>query len=100
MFDQLEAMQADLKQKLANIQVNETAADGKIMLEATADRKIQNVSIDPDFLKTTDAEELEDLLVVALNNLARKVDEKAAEETKAMMATILPPGLDLPGFMT
>jgi len=99
MFDQLEALQAELKQKLSRIEVQETAANGKIKLEATADRQIRNVSIDPEFLKTVESEDLEDILVNAMNQLIRKADEKAAEETKAMMATILPPGLELPGFM-
>lgn len=99
MFDQLEAMQAELKQKLSKIHVQESAANGKIKLESTADRKIRNISIDSEFLQSVDAEELEDILVNAMNQLIRKADEKAAEETKAMMAAILPPGLDLPGFM-
>ncbi len=99
MFDQLEALQAELKQKLSRIKVEESAADGMIRLEATADRQITNISIDPGFLKEADAEELEDLLVVAMNKLITKADEKAAEETKSMMSAILPPGLDLPGFM-
>ena len=46
--------------------VDEVAADGKIKITLTANREIKAISIDKALL--SDAEELEDYLILALNN--------------------------------
>ena len=69
------------------------AGGGAIKIDANAAREILNIEIDPEFLKSTEAEELEDLLVVAINNIILTATEKEAEQSKNMLKDMMPPGL-------
>lgn len=69
MMGKLQEMQQKMeesKKRLDAIQVTGESADGKIKVSATGNRRITAVSID-DSLLSGDKEELEDLLIVALN---------------------------------
>ena len=98
MFDSLmgnmEEFQAQMKEKLATIEVNAEAGDGAIKVTANGLREITNLSIDSAKLDSEDSEQLEDLLVVAINRALELAKEKEEEESKAMMKNMLPPGLD------
>ncbi len=52
-----------------------------------------NVSLDEKYLSSDNKEELEDLLVVAMNNLLVKVGEEEAKESQNMISEMLPPGI-------
>jgi DNA-binding protein YbaB len=70
MFDKiLEARQkaGEMKKRLDGISVSGTAEGGKITVVANGNKVVQSISIDEDFLKTVDKEELEELLIVAIN---------------------------------
>lgn len=89
----MEERQKALKEQLAQVMVNGEAADGMIKIEANATREITNISIDPEFLKDADAEELEDLLLVAINRTLSKAAETEAAETQKLIQDMLPPGM-------
>ncbi len=94
LFGNMEERQEELRKKMADIEVSGEAADGMIRVIANANRQIRNISIDRDFLREADPEELEDLLLVAVN---RTLEEAAAEEARAtqqMIKDMLPPGMD------
>ncbi len=95
MFGQLEELQNQLKAKLETITETTALEGGKLKIEINGNKQVVNVSIDPDLL-TRDAEELEDLLVVGLNQALQAVEARAAEETSSMMSSILPPGMNMP----
>lgn len=95
MFGQLEEIQKQLKEKLDIITETTSLEGGKLSIEVNGNKKIVNVSIDPE-LMNRDAEELEDLMVVALNQALEAVEARAAEETSSMMSSILPPGMNMP----
>jgi DNA-binding protein YbaB len=70
MFDKLmEAQQkaGEIKKRLDAITVSGTAEGGKITVTANANKVVQSVQIDSDFLASADKEEVEELLVVAIN---------------------------------
>ncbi|MDB5155151.1 MAG: YbaB/EbfC family nucleoid-associated protein, partial [Mucilaginibacter sp.] len=70
MFDKLfEAQQkaGEVKKRLDGITVSGTAEGGKITVTANGNKVIQSINIDDDFLKSADKEELEELLLVAIN---------------------------------
>lgn len=87
MFDKLfEAQQkaGEVKQRLDNITVSGVAEGGKITVTANANKVIQSVTIDEAFLKDADKEELEELLVVALNKALAQADNVSQSEMAAM----------------
>ena len=87
MLGDMEERQKALKEQLSQIKVSSDAANGAIKVEANATRAITNIQIDPTFLKDSDAEELEDLLMVAIN----RAIAVAAETEAALRPTRLQP---------
>ena len=87
MFDKImEAQQkaGEVKKRLDGISVSGSAEGGKITVVANANKVVQSVSIDPDFFKNADKEELEELLLVAIN----KALEQAENVSQSEMAAI------------
>lgn len=87
MFDKLfEAQQkaGEAKKRLDAITVTGTAEGGKITVVANANKVIQSVSIDDDFFKEADREELEELMLVALNKALEQADNISQSEMAAM----------------
>jgi DNA-binding protein YbaB len=92
MFDKLfEAQQkaGEAKTRLDAITVTGTAEGGKITVTANANKIIQSVSIDDDFYKEADREELEELLLVALNKAMEQADNISQSEMAAMTKEML-----------
>jgi DNA-binding protein YbaB len=87
MFDKLfEAQQkaGEVKQRLDAISVTGSAEGGKIVVTANANKVIQSVAIDDAFYKDADKEELEELLVVAINKAMQQADNVSQSEMAAM----------------
>lgn len=87
MFDKLfEAQQkaGEVKKRLDGITVSGTAEDGKITVTANGNKVIQSINIDEDFLKTTDKEELEELLQVAVNKALVLAENVSQSEMAAL----------------
>jgi DNA-binding YbaB/EbfC family protein len=81
------------KIRLNSVLIDEVAADGKIKITLTANRTIKSISIDNSLL--TDAEELEDYLVITLN----KAIEKASKINETEMAVAAKSGMpNIPGM--
>lgn len=93
MFGDMEEKQKMLKAKLAEMTVESQAGDGAIKVTANANREITNISIDPAIAGSGDMEELEDLLLVAINRAMQLAAEKEAEETQKLIQEMMPPGM-------
>jgi nucleoid-associated protein EbfC len=92
MFDKLfEAKQKaeDLKKRLEGITVSGSAEGGKITVTANGNKVIQSVAIDEEFLKETDKEELEELLVVAINKALEQAENLNQTEMAALSREML-----------
>jgi hypothetical protein len=92
MFDKLfEAKQKaeELKKRLDGITVSGTAEGGKITVTATANKAVQSISIDEEFLKNSDKEELEDLLVIAVNRALEQAENINQSEMAALSRDML-----------
>ena len=92
MFDKLmEAQQkaGEVKKRLDAITVTGTAEGGKITVQANANKVVQSVSIDADFFKDADKEELEELLVVAINKAMEQADNVSQSEMAAITSAML-----------
>jgi DNA-binding protein YbaB len=87
MFDKLmqaQQMAGAMKQKLDAITVTGTAEGGKITVSANASKVIQSVVIDDDFFKGADKEQLEELLVIAINKAMIQADSVSQSEMAAI----------------
>ena len=99
MFGNFEEIQKNLQAKLESISVEHDAGDGMVKITGTAAKSINGISINLELLNKERAEELEDLLIVAVNNFIIEADAKAAAETQNLMTGFLPPDLDLGGLL-
>ena len=86
--------QEKMKETLIAITVEAEAGDGAVKIQANAAREILNIAIDKEKVSLEDTEELEDLLVVAMNRVILLASEKEAEESQKMVSNILPPGME------
>jgi len=94
----MQSQMEESKKKLSTIIVSGTAGDGAVKVTATADQKITAINIDPKLLTTECAEELEDLLMVAINRSLDAAAKMAASEMEKVAGNMLPPGFNLPGL--
>jgi DNA-binding protein YbaB len=86
MFDKLmqaQQMAGDIKKRLDNISVSGTAEGGKITVVANANKAVQSINIDADFYKDADKEEIEELLVVAINKAMEQAENVSQSEMAA-----------------
>ena len=92
MFDKLmqaQQMAGEMKKKLDAIAVTGSAEGGKITVNANGNKVIQSVLIDEDFFKEADKEQLEELLVTAINKAMEQADNLNQSEMAAMTKDML-----------
>jgi DNA-binding protein YbaB len=91
-FGNIQQQQADLQAKLKDILVEAESGDGAIKVTAGADMHIANIKLDPSKLDWNDPEQVEDLLVVAVNRALEAAREKAGAETGKLIEGMFPFG--------
>jgi DNA-binding YbaB/EbfC family protein len=87
MFDKLmqaQQMAGDVKKRLDGITVTGSAEGGKITITANGNKVIQSVSIDEELLQDADKEQLEELLVIAINKTMEQAENVSQSEMAAM----------------
>jgi DNA-binding YbaB/EbfC family protein len=83
----------ETKNRLNSVLIDEISSDGKIKVTLTANRTIKSISINDSLL--SDAEELEDYLILTLN----KAIEKASKINENEMAIAAKNGMpNIPGM--
>ena len=92
-FGNFQEKQEELKHKLQSIEVEAESGDGAVKVTANAAREILNIEIDTTKINSSDTEELEDLILIAVNRVIKLATEKELAESQAMLKDMLPPGL-------
>ncbi len=99
LMKQAQLMQENMKklqEQLAVMEVEGQAGSGLVKVVMTGKYQVKRVTIDPKLLGD-DKEMLEDLVAVAFNDAARKVDATTQERMSGVTAGLpLPPGMKLP----
>jgi len=97
MFDNLlgnlQKQQEELQQKLGELFVEAEAGDGAVLVKAGCDLHIENIKIDPSKLDMNDPEQIEDLVLVAVNEALEEAKKMAAIETNKLLQGMMPPGM-------
>jgi hypothetical protein len=94
MMKQAQQMQERLQKQMAELRVEATSGGGMVTVTVNGAKQLQSLKIDPEVVSKEDVEMLQDLIVAAVNDAHRKVDEEMAQTMGGMM----PPGLKMPGF--
>ena len=92
MMQQAQKMQEKLQQEIALIRVDGTAGGGMVSIKMDGHKNVLAVKIDPEV--AGDVEMLQDLVLAASNDAAKRVDEESQKKMGGMLGGLgLPPGL-------
>jgi DNA-binding YbaB/EbfC family protein len=91
MMQQAQQMQERLQRQMAEMRVEATAGGGMVTITVNGSKQLLGIKIDPECVSKDDVGMLQDLIVAAVNDAHRKVDEKLASQMQGMMG-------GLPGF--
>ncbi len=83
----------EVKQRLDTIFVNGEAEGGKVKATVSASRKLQHIEISEQLWHENDREQIEDLIVVAVNRAMEQADNVSQAEMQAIAKDMLPGGL-------
>ena len=89
MLKQAQAMQEKMQREMEELRVQASAGGGVVSVEMKGNHQILSMKIDPEIVKENDLEMLQDMIVAAINEATRKVDEAM----KSKLGAMLPPGL-------
>ncbi|HOP69625.1 MAG: YbaB/EbfC family nucleoid-associated protein [Dethiobacteria bacterium] len=97
MMKQLQKMQsqmAKVQEEIAEKVVEGSSGGGAVRVEVNGQKELLSVKIDEEVLSQDNREMLEDLILTAVNEALRKVDEMIAAEMQKVAGSVkLPPGL-------
>jgi hypothetical protein len=86
-------MQEKLQKQMGEMTLTATAGGGMVTVTVNGHKHLLTVKLDPEVVSKEDVEMLQDLIVAAVNDAHRKVDEALASQMQGMMG-----GMKLPGM--
>lgn len=96
MMKQAQQMQERLQQQMAELRVEATAGGGMVTVTMNGSKQLLSVTLDPEVVSRDDVGMLQDLIVAAVNDANRKVEEHMAQSMGGLMGG-MPGGLKFPG---
>ena len=93
MMQQAKQMQDQLQQRMTELRVEATAGGGMVTVVMTGTKQLEKITIDPEVVNKDDVGMLEDLILAAVADGSRKVDEQLGQQMSGLMG-----GLNLPGL--
>ena len=93
MMKQAQEMQERLQQEMSHLTVEATAGGGMVTVTVNGHKHLQKLAIDPEVVSKDDLGMLQDLIVAAVNDAHRKVDEAMKQRMGGMLG-----GMGLPGL--
>jgi DNA-binding YbaB/EbfC family protein len=92
MMKQAEKMQAEMAKEMEALRVDATAGGGIIKVEMNGTKEVLSIKIEPE--AASDVEMLQDLILAAINECGRKVDETLQNKLGSALG-----GMKIPGLM-
>ncbi|MCZ2101736.1 MAG: YbaB/EbfC family nucleoid-associated protein [Chitinophagales bacterium] len=92
LMNNIEQQQAQIKDKLSNTPVS--IQNQGVQISGNALREVTDIHIDPSILESGEQEMLEDILLAAFNDFIQAATMIEAHESKQIMSSMLPGGLE------
>jgi len=93
LMKQVQQMQAQMQQRMSELRVEGSAGGGMVKATMNGHKELLGVIIDKEAVDPNDVDMLQDLVVAAVNEAARKVDEEMQGQLGAMTG-----GMNIPGL--
>ncbi len=99
MLAQFRQVQERLERQIDEILVEASAGGGMVAVKMNGQKRVTQVRIEPEVFAGKDQEMLQDLILAAVNEAARRVDEELAKQMKDITGGITGiAGLKIPGL--
>jgi len=89
MMQQAQAMQGKVQAELEALRVEGLSGGGLVQIEMSGSKEVLSVKVDPSAVDPADVETLQDLVLAALRDASRQVDEAVRKKTSAMLGGML-----------
>jgi len=89
----------DVQQQVNSVTVEASAGGGMVTVKMNGQKQIVNLHIEPDVFASKDQEMLQELILAAVNEATRRVDEELSKQMKDLtgsMPNMM--GLKIPGL--
>jgi DNA-binding YbaB/EbfC family protein len=93
MMKQAQEMQERLQREMSELSVQGNAGGGMVTVTINGHKHLQRLVIDPEVVSKDDVAMLQDLIVAAVNDAHRKVDDALKQKMGGLLG-----GLKLPGM--
>ena len=93
MMKQLQQAQERIQAEIAVLVVDATSGGGMVKVQVDGQKQLLRLTIDPEVVNKDDVEMLQDLVVAAINEASRKVDEAIQEKVGGLTGGMKIPGL-------
>jgi len=90
---QAQQMQEKLQKQMESLVVDATAGGGMVAVKLNGQKQLLSVQIDPQVFTDGDKDMLQDLIVAAVNEGIRKVDEAMSDQLGGLTGGLKIPGL-------
>ena len=93
LMKQLQQAQEKIQAEIAALVVEASSGGGVVTVAMDGQKQLRSLKIDPEVVSKDDVEMLQDLVLAAVNEAGRKVDEAIQEKVGGLTG-----GMKLPGF--
>ena len=93
LMKQAQQMQEQMQRSMANVRVEGTSGGGMVKAEMDGGKALLGITIDKEAVDPNDVEMLQDLIVAAVNEAARKVDEALQNQMGSLTGGMKIPGM-------
>ena len=93
MMKQAQKMQAELQKQMEQTVIEASAGGEMVSVKMNGNKQLLSIEIDPEVISGGDREMIQDLIVAAINEATRRVDEAMQGQLGNLTA-----GLNIPGL--
>ena len=93
MMKQAQEMQERLQAQMGQLRIEATAGGGMVTVVVDGHKHLQRITIDPEVVSKEDVGMLQDLIVAAVNDAHRRVDEAMKQQMGGLLGGMGIPGL-------
>jgi len=90
---QAQQMQERMQKQMAEMKLEATAGGGMVTVTMNGAKQVLALKIDPEAVSKEDVEMLQDLILAAINDAQRKVDEALQKQMGGLMGGMKMPGM-------
>ena len=90
---QAQQMQEKMQKQMAEMKLEATAGGGMVTVTMNGAKQVLALKIDPEAVSKEDVEMLQDLILAAINDAHRKVDDQLGQQVQGLMGGLKIPGL-------